>query len=1186
MRILWALAMKTLVLCCKNYFTDKSRYITHYSDMNQSVKLSFRIVLLLALLAMAKPAAARIIYVDPATGQNTNGFADGWGLSWAKPCKDLMHAIYWSAQGDEIWLNEGTYYPCQPQNGLGTPNADRSLSFYPKKNTQIYGGFSKTAGATDMGSRNPAIYVSKLSGEIQQDNNITNNSRRIMSTYLLEGFSVLDGVTITGAYTEEGSTGSAYANFGGGLFLNNVSPAINNCTFLSNTATQGGGVFCENSSPSFNNCKFLGNWVQYAPTFIVVYPSHGGAVYNKFGTPVYNNCLFDNNVSKWSNQSDVSGTGFAVYNEKSNAQFTNCQFTNNFSIGYSSVRRPAAVLNVGGAPAYIGCLFQANGGRGMSSVEGCEDQVRACIFTGNSGGLQIDQSGTRVYNCQFSGNGLPKEGVGGAISISDTKERVPVVSNCLINNNVSERGAGIYAYYTSAKINNCTITGNQAGAQGGGGVYNIGRGYKLALPPVGNIFPSSMVSTPLEYSNCIVYGNNGGNNTPFDSLTKNFFSDVTPVFVYAYPFGTNVNTTDYRPDVRNSIIGTTNNTEFGTKMAFDKGANYLNANPKFVAPASGNYTVTICSPAINTGNNTYVPPNSPTANLDLNNQDRFYEGITDIGCYELQQPFGGTITNTTQYICQGQTATIFGQPQTIGGVYTNSAPLPNGCTATTQITLVLRPLPKGVVTLSDNCFSTGTINIKPTVGTAPFTIKLNNITRNNISADSSAMFPGLTAGTYKYYITDANGCSDSANAVLSTNTFPSSVIYVDSAAVGSNTGTNWANAFTSLQSALSRANCAGITQIWVAKGTYYPSTNVAGVAVSNPSACFRMLNGIVIYGGFDRATGDTTLATRNWKKNPAILSGDIQQDGVVANNVYNVVNNYGNGLNNTAVLDGFTITGAYNTYDFGSGITYGGGMTNNGSSPTIRNCTFENNRVNGTAQSFGGAIYNLNCAPVISNCRFINNVVAASFYAFGGAIYNDVSSPSITNCAFIGNQSLNATYAYGAAIANATGAPITISNCLFTANSGGAIYSFNNNLILKNSTIYSNTAPVGIGGGLHNYGGGNPTVANCIIVGNSNGNITNASGTVTINHSDIATSGGSSAWNPALGVDAGGNIDVNPQFTADLHLSPCSPAKDAGSNAGYRDLIWTIIPELWVLPLIWAVMNTKPRFPIMAVLFM
>src|SRR5207253_2426204 len=110
---------------------------------------------------------------------------------------------------------------------------------------------------------------------------------------------------------------------------------------------------------------------------------------------------------------------------------------------------------------------------------------------------------------------------------------------------------------------------------------------------------------------------------------------------------------------------------------------------------------------------------------------------------------------------------------------------------------------------------------------------------------------------------------------------------------------------------------------------------------------------------------------------PTILSGDIQQDLEPTNNVYNVINNYGTGLNATAVLDGFTITGAYNTYDITggiSGITLGAGIINYGSSPKFVNCIVRDNTNASLNQAFGGGMYNKNCSPQILNCQFLNNV--------------------------------------------------------------------------------------------------------------------------------------------------------------------------------------------------------------------
>ncbi|GAG36260.1 unnamed protein product, partial [marine sediment metagenome] len=98
------------------------------------------------------------------------------------------------------------------------------------------------------------------------------------------------------------------------------------------------------------------------------------------------------------------------------------------------------------------------------------------------------------------------------------------------------------------------------------------------------------------------------------------------------------------------------------------------------------------------------------------------------------------------------------------------------------------------------------------------------------------------------------------------------------------------------------------------------------------------------------------------------------------------------------VLEGFTITdgnanGAYPDY-------YGGGMYNNGSSPTVSNCTFVGNSAYTASvnQAKGGGMYNYNSSPMVTNCTFSGNTAEG-----GGGMYNDHSSPTVTNCTFSGN---------------------------------------------------------------------------------------------------------------------------------------------------------------------------------------
>src|SRR5262249_8071375 len=145
-------------------------------------------------------------------------------------------------------------------------------------------------------------------------------------------------------------------------------------------------------------------------------------------------------------------------------------------------------------------------------------------------------------------------------------------------------------------------------------------------------------------------------------------------------------------------------------------------------------------------------------------------------------------------------------------------------------------------------------------------------------------------------------------------------------ATGANNGTSWANAYTDLQSALSDASCK---QIWVAKGTYQPTST------TDRTISFAIPRGVSLYGGF---AGTESQVNPRSATNATILSGDIGTVGVVADNSYHVVRLDGTSAAGTItpttnVIDGFTITGGNADSAVPGPDSRGGGLYCDGSGP-------------------------------------------------------------------------------------------------------------------------------------------------------------------------------------------------------------------------------------------------------------
>lgn len=323
--------------------------------------------------------------------------------------------------------------------------------------------------------------------------------------------------------------------------------------------------------------------------------------------------------------------------------------------------------------------------------------------------------------------------------------------------------------------------------------------------------------------------------------------------------------------------------------------------------------------------------------------------------------------------------------------------------------------------------------------------------------------------------------------LLSSLSINAQTSYVDLNATGSEDGSSWANAYTSLNDALENANSG---EIWVATGRYTPED-----MNMDTTTTFKISSSVSLYGGF--AGTETDLSQRDIAASPTTLSGDINGDDIDNDFTVNKGDNVQHVLfidsllSNPVIIDGFTINGGNTGENFNQDeVFFAGGGVFTFSTVEIRKCIFENNSgTRGASIAISPTTGGGNNSK-ITDCTFTHNrsiLQSAGIYVNGldglevegcdftenntsrGTIQlSNTSNCSITDCNFIGNEHISPT-GFGGALFSWQNRGLSITDCVFENNiagNGGVAYIDGRNIgdtgeeevSFKNCTFTSNTS--------------------------------------------------------------------------------------------------------------------------------
>ena len=578
-----------------------------------------------------------------------------------------------NAQCDNcFWVASGTYFPCG--------DADASKHFVLNEGVRVYGGFA--GDETSLDQRDLDHYSTVFSGELQDDNNETNNTDGIFvsndASALWNVSACLDGITLTKGYNA--------SNKGAALWIGEgTMVSINQCQITENregSIYNQGVLEVKNSVLSNNRKEVSGNNYMVIPDYsgsiffgagVVVNMEHGivsfdhctlksnysennGVIFN-LGVLSANETVFKDNtadrIGAIFSQGKVKLTNTIFNNNRAenrlgvmmvmdSLEMVNCTLSDNHSNYYTATHFPTGNAN------YPGHRTSGIEAWGYSYVDHCQflnNDAGTCL-----GGALSIMGTADVKNCTFIGNkgagawkdpNIPGGNISVIIIMGDPDgaalyvEGNVMATDCVFSENVGYKGSTIGVWQGSLTMERCKI-------------FN-------STPCIGTSKCAIKVAGDLTLKNCLLANNRDGimdvqGNCHIKIINSTLANTDATSFIFECVTGESIIDLDNcivagysewsLSEVGNEGVVNTNHTLVSqdinepmfvnptTVLGYDENLNPLDAN----------WTLQAGSPCINAGDVTLLNP-EPLA-TDLAGELRVKNGQIDMGAYEY-----GTIFN-------------------------------------------------------------------------------------------------------------------------------------------------------------------------------------------------------------------------------------------------------------------------------------------------------------------------------------------------------------------------------------------------------------------------------------------------------------------------------------------------------------------------------------------------------------